>query len=89
MKKCLIESAEAKLAEHVAKDDQQSDVTESEIEETSNVLGELESEDFDDLSVIDEAASLTTSAFDLLQQNYEDSFSRISNPDHLRFHNFM
>ena len=29
MKKCLIESAEAKLAEQVAKDDQQSDMTES------------------------------------------------------------
>ena len=67
MKKCLIESAEAKLAEQVAKDDQQSDMTESEIEETSNLLDELESEDFDDLSVIDEAASLTTSAYDLLQ----------------------
>ncbi len=62
---------------------------ESEIEETSNLLDELESEDFDDLSVIDEAAYLTTSAYDLLQQNYEDSFSRISLPDHLRFHNFM
>ena len=89
MKKCLIESAEAKLAEQVTKDDQQSDMTESEIEETSNLLDELESEDFDDLSVIDEAASLTTSAFDLLQQNYEDSFSRISLPDHLRFQDFM
>ena len=56
MKKCLIESAEAKLAEQVAKDDQQSDMTESEIEETSNLLDEVDSEDFEDLSVIDEAA---------------------------------
>jgi hypothetical protein len=38
--------------------------------------------------VIDKAAYLTTSVYDLLQQNYDDSFCRISLPDHLRFYLF-
>ena len=56
MKKCHIECGEAYFAEQVAKDDQQSDMMESEVEETSNLLDEVDSEDFEDLSVIDEAA---------------------------------
>ena len=58
MKKCLIECGEAYFAEQVAKDDQQSDMMESEVEETSNLLDDVDSEDFEDLSVIDEAAYL-------------------------------
>jgi hypothetical protein len=38
--------------------------------------------------VIDKAAYLTTSVYDLFQQNYDDSFCRISLPDHLRFYLF-
>jgi hypothetical protein len=53
-----------------------------------DLLDELDSEELDDLSVIDKAAYLTTSVYDLLQQNYDDSFCRISLPDHLRFYLF-
>lgn len=53
-----------------------------------DLLDELDSEELDDLSVIDKAAYLTTSVYDLLQQNYDVSFCRISFPDHLRFYLF-
>ncbi|KZS01529.1 Uncharacterized protein APZ42_001780, partial [Daphnia magna] len=55
-----------------------------EVAATSGLLDELDSEELEDPSVIDEAASLATSAYDLLQQNYEDSFARISLPGHMR-----
>ncbi|KAI9559480.1 hypothetical protein GHT06_013473 [Daphnia sinensis] len=79
----FVESAEAKLAEHVGNEAQQFEF-EDEVAATSSLLDELDSEELEDHSVIDEAASLATSAYDLLQQNYEDSFARISLPDHLR-----
>ncbi|EFX77397.1 hypothetical protein DAPPUDRAFT_106171 [Daphnia pulex] len=83
----LVESAEPKLAEHVANEAQQFEF-EDEVAATSSLLDELDSEELDEPSVIDEAASLATSAYDLLQQNYEYSFTGISMPDHLRYYRY-
>ena len=55
------------------------------MEEDEKLLERMDSiEDVDDSDLIEEAAALTTSAYDLLQRNYDDTFSRISLPDHLR-----
>ncbi len=63
-------------------------MTEKEVAATYSLLDEMYSEELDGPSVIVEALSLTISTYDLIQQNYEDSFCRISFPDLLRFYLF-
>ena len=93
IKKSSIEGVEAKIAEHVANEslaaivagnESNDDLNETGMEEDEKLLEGMDSiEDVDDSDLIEEAA-LTTSAYDLLQRNYDDTFSRISLPDHLR-----
>ena len=94
IKKSSIEGVEAKIAEHVANEslaaivagnESNDDLNETGMEEDEKLLEGMDSiEDVDDSDLIEEAAVLTTSAYDLLQRNYDDTFSRISLPDHLR-----
>lgn len=82
MKKSSIESAEASIAEQAANENSNE---QQEIEEAAKLLDEIESfKELDDPELIDEAANLNTTVYDLLQQNYNAAFNRIALPDHLR-----
>lgn len=96
MAQSRIDAAASKIAQQAAIDaraaeDGLSDICEdNELSEAEALLDELDGEeDVCDSLLIAEAATLKTSAFELLQKHYENEKSRIVLPDHIRSLNFI
>ena len=80
MAKILVENAETELADY-AEDAE----NEEAIAAAAKLLDELDSEEPIDPQIVREAVEKPISAYELLQQNLEDAYARITLPDHLRY----
>jgi len=85
----LVKSAESKLVAAIATQDLLADDSdEAALAEAERLLLELdreEQQDVDDVALMIEAGTLTTTAFDLLQKHVDDAKSRIVLPEHIRY----